>query len=586
MLRIAPLFLAVSYLVGCSSSTPQGLVQYVQTDELGQARAVLQAKPVTDPKDHSYLLQKMRAGIVTLADGYAYAQDDSMNQIFEVLRTQGINKDRTVAAWVSDETQLWKGEPFEQALAFHYIACHYGMLGDWGNARAAAMGSLFPLRNFGKKQDGTPLTRQDIYNNPALWDKDNKMKEGVGYTVVQTNFALGYVMTGIANQQMARESGDANRLAEARDNFQKALSINPHLEPLISILQNNDYNTLLVVDYGKGPEKFNFGDDKIFTDFKEVSASGSEPLICAMGGRSGEVPQVCDVNEMAKDHQWRNLEELRHAKSVLGKAAQVGGAAVLANGAANQSTDEMLVGVGLLAIGTAMRASAAASVDYCEVMPQRVYVVPVNIDHPNTTIELAVANIATSKLVLTGLQPPRGKAAQLRNIRLPMPVTVKPQNGNQVLATIGPWVTSGQIMYGNDYANAGTIKLPYILGGYDVSTPTLDALKRYQSAGFLTGMTVDQLQALYRAEGITWTIQGQKNGPGLHVLEGGNSLLTPLPGTVGYTRLVGQSHPPYKPKSHEVQELAAKLAPQLSGQLVSTQNPSAQGAFVKPVSSK
>lgn len=125
------------------------------------------------------------------------------------------------------------------------------------------------------------------------------------------------------------------------------------------------------------------------------------------------------------------------------------------------------------------------------------------------------------------------------------------------------WTTSGQTVYSNEFnPSAGTKALPYILGGTCVAPPSEAALIRYQAAGYMRGMTVSQLEALYKAEKIAWTPQEVSGVPGEHVLEGGRSLFTPLPGSTGYARLFCKEAPTYKPMSPEVKALASTVEKQ------------------------
>ena len=127
------------------------------------------------------------------------------------------------------------------------------------------------------------------------------------------------------------------------------------------------------------------------------------------------------------------------------------------------------------------------------------------------------------------------------------------------------WAVSGDVLYGNEFAaGAGAIPAPYILGGMCVAPPTQATLDRYQRAGLLRGVTLSELQEAYRVEGIVWDTQVAGGIPGLHVLEGGNALFTPLPGTLGYVRLFGREHPPYRPKSELVKNWSASLKPELA----------------------
>jgi hypothetical protein len=68
-------------------------------------------------------------------------------------------------------------------------------------------------------------------------------------------------------------------------------------------------------------------------------------------------------------------------------------------------------------------------------------------------------------------------------------------------------------------------------------------------------MTTVDLENLYREEGIALTVEDQQGRSRKHILEGGDSLVAPLPGTAGFARLFDQMHPPYQPRSQAVQDL-------------------------------
>ena len=166
-------------------------------------------------------------------------------------------------------------------------------------------------------------------------------------------------------------------------------------------------------------------------------------------------------------------------------------------------------------------------------------------------------------MVLTALAPPRGPGAQVRYVRLVPGMVRRPKQFPLAAwqSSGSPqWATSGKIHYHNDVCRAEKgVTLPYILGGHCVRRPTGEVLKDYQDAGYLQDMTLEQLVELYKIEGIQ-TGPGEKGQIGKHVLEGGDSLVGPLPGTVGFSRLFGRVHPPYTPKSEPVRLLAAKIA--------------------------
>lgn len=126
----------------------------------GEARGKLVPTLSQDVKDRSYTIDRMRLGISELADGLPDSAETTMNETYYLLRTQGLNADKTVEAVVVNEgVKRWKGEPFEQALMYCFIAVQKAMRGEWDNARAAASNSLFMLKDFSEQEEGEKKSR-------------------------------------------------------------------------------------------------------------------------------------------------------------------------------------------------------------------------------------------------------------------------------------------------------------------------------------------------------------------------------------------------------------------------------------------
>jgi tetratricopeptide (TPR) repeat protein len=510
------------------------------TGHYAHAASLLQGRLAHDPADRAYILDRLRLLILTLADGQPDAAEITANQTYQLLRTQGLNDDKTAASVVFNErVKVWKGEPFEQALAYAYIAVQKAQRGEWDNARAAAQSSLFLLRDFGENERGERLTAEDLARRAARADADGKSGDDVidhGYTPVKTDFALGYLLNGLANRALGRDD-------EASDNFREAAAVSPALRALADDLRSGEYNTVLVVDCGLGPTKAAYGPDDALARFVPRQRAPASLQVSIAAGTSADVPPAQDVNRMAASLAWNNLEDVRVAKSTIGSVLLVGGAAVAAAPQGRNESDEArrnraLIGAGVAILGAVMKSTASADTRHCEFLPAAVFIVPAQIDQLGTTIALQAGDSGPG-IVLTGLSPPDGRFSrlQMRYVRL------APGGG--------AWQGAGRLVYSNDH-DPGPVEggdLPYIMGGRDASRPSPAVLQRYQRAGNLLGFTTAELENLYRQEGITLTLEDQGGGPGVHILEGGRSMVPPLPGTAGYQRLFGQEHRPYEPRS-------------------------------------
>jgi tetratricopeptide (TPR) repeat protein len=530
---------------GCASPpTDHKLMELVSAGEHGRARVHVLVNLTEDERDRNYLLDRFRLGIASLADGVPASGELAFEEAYDKLRAQGLNKDKTLAVIMAgDQVTFWKGEPFEQAMAFHYTSVWNAMQGQWGNARAAAGNSLFYLKDFGTDAAGGRLQAEGIIRRAGAWERDPEQGDYIetGYVAAKSNFALGYLMNAIANDQLGRPD-------EARDNYREAVDISARLEGLVGRLEGGGDNTILIVDYGLGPHKIARGPDGAIADFVPTMSSDPNRLVVAAAGRTDRYPVVCDLNAMAADHMWKGIEDVRIAKSQIGTVLLVAGTGVAAHGTRSNSDAAAAVGLAMMLAGAIQKATARADTTYCEIVPQRVYVAPVTIRGPEDTIELQIEGIPDSRLALSGIHPPGGGAAQLLYVRLP----------SHTRAPLG-WATTGAVYYCNDETpGAGRVHLPYILGGDCVCTPSETVLSACQAAGYLEGLTVSDLRELYRFERIT-IADRQRRGPGLHILEGGNWLFTPVSGTAGFARLYGQRHRPYKPKSPQVRMLAERV---------------------------
>jgi hypothetical protein len=574
------LLLAILLLVGCKGPMPTP-TRHLLAGDYASARTALHQHMTTDRNSRSYLLDRMRVAILTVADGYPSSAQTVFEEVYDILRTQGINRDKTVASVVlNEDLKIWKGEPFEQALALAYFGIVQAELDSWDNARAAANASLFHLRDFGSDDQGDRLDTYQIARRSLLYER--AVAEGAspeqareqadyldhGYVPRESSFTLGYLLAALANQQLGRDD-------EASDHYTRLAELDPQLDPLIEAFRSRQYNTILLVSFGLGPEKQGYGPDRALARFSPRFPSSSDALFVRVADAQGQrYPQLLDVNAMAGDHMWNNLEDIRAAKSTLGSVLLVGGLISTQAGLSSDTPEAVYAGLGAAAAGLFLKAGAHVDTRYCDVMPQRIYAVPLLLADQPEPITLQLDRAPASRIVLTGLAAPTNSPLQLRYVRLnsdPAPDRPSP-----------PWATSGQVLYDNPYTGPVTPNpLPYILGGRCVRPPTHQTLDDYQRDQNLLNITLAELRRLYDAEGIACTIEDQQGYADAHLLEGGHSLVCPLPGTTGFTRLFGQKHPPYQPRTDEVTSFAQQhRAHKTSDQL--TKHPSEPNSGDEP----
>lgn len=524
------LLLTVSGGAGCSAPRHNslGATQPYYAYQFTAAREALRG-PTETTNDQNVVLNNVRLGLAALADGDPQEAERTFSRVFELLSTAGLNKDRTTAAVLLNEgVKVFKGEPFEQALTYYWIASLYATMGDWENARAAIANSLFRLTDFiGDKKDGKP---------PA---------DGKDYNVVDTNFALGFLMLAAMN-----ELSNSPGLNEQLD---AALAIDPSLGPIVDVLRSGEYDTLLIVDYGKGPVKQAYGQDEALVRFVPMSRAPATLSVSSAGSELARFNPVCDVNAMAEDLRWNDLENVRKAKSFTGNVLVVGGLTAAAIGANQRSGEAVLAGLGAAAVGMLTKSGARADTRYIDFAPQLIFFVPVRVGE-NKTISIRITGGDTTEFVLPDFEPGEPGNPRAVYLRLHGPHAIKPD-----------WMTATELQYSNDNVGVSYDDYPWILGGRDVSTPTRKALDRYHASGKLNDITINELIELYAMEDILIgsgmeTRDGYLRNPSYrHILDGGTGLFTPMEYSVGYKRLMYTQRSPYRPKSERVRELSQRI---------------------------
>ncbi len=348
------------------------------------ARAAL--RPDAARNDRDVLLNNLRLGLAALADGDAVEAEQALGRAFDLLSTAGLNEARTAAAILLHEgVRIWKGEPFEQALAYYWIAALYATLGDWENTRAASANALFRLTDFGADHHGG------------------------SYTALDTDFALGFLMQAVAS--------DLSGVPGRDEQLEAALGIDRDLAPIVNAVRKRTYDTLLLVDYGKGPTKVAYGPDASRARFAPQERHRGPLRVSADGTLIARVKAACDVDRMAADHRWNNFQDVRAAKSMIGHALMTGGSIALARGDSRDSQSAAMVGLAMMLAGGLTRAGAQADTRYMEFAPQSIYLVPLSVQQ-TCTLRLLVEGDPGSTLVLPGFVPGRPGAPRAVYLRL------------------------------------------------------------------------------------------------------------------------------------------------------------------------
>ncbi len=597
---IATLALLASILPACGPRARDlELINESNRAQFADAR-IASSNDAQKSSDRDRLMHDMNTLIAALADGVPAAGEARARRVLDTLRTAGINEGKTFEAFFTteDSARTYKGEPFEQALSFCYIGLFDALSAggsDWGNLRSGANNSLFTLRDFvGSVTPGQPRAslagdaprdqaarrnRRASSERASAAPQPPEPASAPGSTEsarsaapapalpvgapIPSDFALGYALRAVAARQL-------NEPDEVRTTCEQLAQIDPDLRPLADLIQSGQYNTVIVVDFGIAPAKVATGDDRTIIRFQDQTPSTRDALIVRAGESRGEFPVLLDVNALARQSRWTNLEPMRRAKSLIGTGLIGAGAGALIVGTDQKSQATQWAGAGAIAAGLLLKATSYADTRQIDLMPQRVYLVLLDLPAPGAPVELQIARFPETRVVLPFVPTPRtdvGTVARLHYVRLP--------------SAAGAWATQPAQYWGDGMAppagpgvSPAEINAPYILGGRCVRTPSDSVLDSYHRAGILTEiMSVSALEQLYRDEGIKIISSGPRDTfIGAHILERGTWLFSPLPASTGAARVYNQLHAPYVPRSPLLQQLRAKYAPVINAESAPPRN--------------
>lgn len=337
---------------GCANMQAQREAQRAVSEYFvgDYAGAVDRLAPLSQQTDENFVLNNVRLGSAALLDYDLDEAEAAFLRAYEVMNSVGTNDGgRSLgAALVDEKIKIWKGEPFERAMANFYLGLVYYMRQDYANARGAFENALFKLRDYGADAD------RDEYR-----DADN-------------DFALAYVMLGRALVRLGRED-------LAQREFEAAVQMHGYLAPLADVELHKKTNVLLVIEFGRGPVKVTDFDGSILGFAPAPVEAGPLPLpqvsidglLLDPAGRNR--PPI-DLLALAQERKWQSIDTIRTLKSAVGTGLLVGG---LYEGTRRRGNST--VALGLLAAGLLAKATSQADTRQWEMLPRTVYLLPLSL---------------------------------------------------------------------------------------------------------------------------------------------------------------------------------------------------------------
>lgn len=365
------LALTGSLVGGCANPNQKKIDQAVNDYFIGnyeQARQIL--RPLAQEENEDFVLNNLRLASVCLTDYHLIESEAAFLRAYEVINAVGVNDGgRSLGAVLVDEKiKVWKGEPFERAMANFYLGMVYYMKQDYLNARAAFENALFKLRDYGEEADSP--------------DK---------YAQVESNFTAAYLMLGRCWQQIGRED-------QARAAFARMARLRPDLAPLADYDRNRGANVVLFIDVGYGPQKVTDADGAIVGFAPLPAQEGPIPLPrVLLDNRYVDLDEIdrplFDLLALAQDRRWQSIDTIRAVKSAVGTgllaAGAIEGVRGLNESGAAQRRD-LIASAILLGAGLFLKATSQADIRQWEMLPRTTYVLPMRLppgEH-DLTIEL------------------------------------------------------------------------------------------------------------------------------------------------------------------------------------------------------
>ncbi len=369
------LLLVTLFLPACSetSARVRSAVTLYYSGEYGPAAQEL--APLIHKPNKNYVLNNCRYGSCALAAGQLDNAQQAFLRAYRVMDSVNTNTGSRVlgAVVVYEGVKVWKGQPFERAMAHYYLGLIFLIKGDYENARAAFANSLFRLRQ---------------YANPKA-----KLPPGQQYARVDSNFVLGYFGLGVCYMKLGHP-----KLAAA--NFERAEQLNPYISPVVKKMYSPGINALIFVDWGLGPRRRAagwYGEQSVFTP-TPWQAGPIPPIYAWDNGHpiTGIAnSNMVDTLALAQDKRWLTMDTIREAKAVIGTGMMLGGAAAADNGVYNNNGTESLIGLGVAGAGALLAASSHADTRYWEMLPRTVYVIPARLPPGESSVEVAAGGVTS-----------------------------------------------------------------------------------------------------------------------------------------------------------------------------------------------
>jgi tetratricopeptide (TPR) repeat protein len=346
------------------------------------AQAVQTLQPLADRKDEHYVLNNLRLASAAQLSGDGPTQERALLRAYDLMNASAVNDaGRRFAAVAFDEKlRVWRGEPFERAVANLQLAMIYYGRGDYDNARGGFENALFKL---------------DAY------DESNDRRSANEF---ESDFAAALLMLGRTWRHLGRDD-------EAERYLQRLRQSRPELGELAGQMADLNRNVLVYVETGFAPRKVADGmDGATLSFYPRPGQTGAPPVVrVSANGRaiSDAMTATFDTVWMAQQRRWQDIDTVRATKSVIGTGLIVAGAGTTLYGADRRDQGAAIAGIGMILAGALLKASSEADTRVWEMCPRAGFLVPIYV--PPGTHEFTIESAGLIEQVGPVVIPPDGE---------------------------------------------------------------------------------------------------------------------------------------------------------------------------------
>ena len=328
---------------GCSGSVNRGEARSAfWHNDYATAQKLYSANQ--DRVDKDYVLYNLEVGTAAFDGGNYYTARTAFERAAEVMRGYGGNTQGIVSLIANESAKLFKGDPFEQAMANFYDGLIYYKWGDYGNAQAAFHQAL--------------------------------MADQASAEAYRDDFAAAQFMIAKCYLKL----GDTDNARIYIEKARKKYPGNPYFSD--DAMSNN--NVLIILGMGRAPVKIQAGLMGSNDEYERGRYRETTARVYANGTLLGHPVLAVDLLEQARTSGRSGKDTIQTAKGAVKTGLLAAGALTTMHDA--NKGDMGAVGPALLLAGLLM--PAGADIRQWDLLPGEVHVLSTKLEPGDCTFKI------------------------------------------------------------------------------------------------------------------------------------------------------------------------------------------------------